>query len=166
MDRFDRRSDYSFVGEKGLSTEVANRLAKYKQIPSEWVIESFQKAQKAGEIEMNVEGLTLGADDIVVRKTNINQGKGQDNPLKFVTFYKEVMLGGQPRYQAVHMNPDDVSVMMPERNQSTIIRMFCKDESKFDLAKEAFNAFCKEKLGGAMVLDREFSQSASQMALR
>ena len=58
----------------------------------------------------------------------------------------------------------EISMMMPEKCQATIVRLFVKDEAKFDQAREAFNLFCKEKLGGEPHVERGLSHSQSAHA--
>lgn len=40
-----------------------------------------------------------------------------------------------------------VSTITPKIYQEYIMRLFVKDDSKFEVAKNAFNKFCEEKLG-------------------
>lgn len=65
--RLDSRNFYSFVGEKGLSTEKANQI---KSISEAQVIEAYK--QSVGDCPL--EEVALTAADIVVRKYNINMG--------------------------------------------------------------------------------------------
>ena len=48
---------------------------------------------------------------------------------------------------------------MPERCQSTIVRLFVKDDFKENQAKDAFKAFCLANLGGQPEIKREMTHS-------
>ena len=97
----------------------------------------------------------LRASDIVIRKFNINMGMKNVNPLEKVSFYREV----DGEYQKVQKDPAEISKMMAENCQRTIVRCFLKDESKFELAQNAFKQFCVEKLGGEALMSRYHSHS-------
>ena len=87
----------------------------------------------------------LHAEDIVLRKFNINMGMKDKHPLEAVRFYRTDQVGN---YQLVKKELTDISLLMPDQAQSCVMRLFVKDESKFQLAANAFEQFCKEKLGG------------------
>ena len=70
----------------------------------------------------------LQASDIAIRKFNINMGMKSRNPLQTVSFYREV----NGVYQHVQKDPDEISMMMAENCQRTIVRCFLKDEQKFE----------------------------------
>ena len=101
----------------------------------------------------------MHASDIVVRKFNINMGMKDKNPLERVSFYREV----DGFYERIQKDPCEISMMMPQKCQNTIVRLFVKDESKFYLAKVAFNTFCVNELGGAPLIERDLSHSQSAL---
>jgi hypothetical protein len=59
----------------------------------------------------------------------------------------------------VRKNLGEISTMMPERVQTTTLRCFVKYDEKFEAAKHAFTAYCKDKLGGAVIRAKELSHS-------
>lgn len=142
VDRLDHRQLYSFVGEKGLKTEVAKRIT---ELTEEQVIEVYKECF-IGEDDVS----DLKATDIIVRKYNINMGMKEKNPLASVSFYVE----RDGVYERVEKDPSEISMMMPEKCQATIVRLFVKDDSKFEQAKEAFRVFCERKLGGEPMIER------------
>ena len=99
--------------------------------------------------------ITLEAKDIVVRKFNINMGMKERNPLESVSFYREE----NGFYHRVQKEVREISLMMPEKCQATIVRMYVKDDSKFRQANAAFRAFCVSKLGGEPLIERDLSCS-------
>ena len=105
VSRFDRRNFYSFVGEKGLSTE---RAAKIKTVTEAQVIEAYNATGENGVIG---DEDTLTQADIVVRKFNINMGQRDKNPLENVTFYFE-----KDGYYELRKKPlAEISLLMPEK---------------------------------------------------
>ena len=70
---------------------------------------------------------SLKEEDIAVRKFNINMGKKHRNPLECVSFYREK----NGVYQLVKKRVDEISMMMPEKCQATLVRLFVKNEDKF-----------------------------------
>lgn len=112
-----------------------------------------------GEYSDRIEDVAadLMPEDIVIRKFNINMGMKTKNPLETVSFYREV----DGMYKKVTKEPGEISLMMAERCQATIVRCFLRDESKFEQAKEAFLVFCRTKLGGEPLEARDLSHSQS-----
>jgi len=145
--RLDTRKIYSSVGEKGLSPEKA---AQIKQITEEDII---NHASDSGD---------LRAEDIVVRKFSVNMGMKDKNPMSCVSFYRNSEEG----YQRIKKELDEMSTMMPEKCESHCVRLFVKDETKFELASNAFKQFCKERLGGKPFQTREISHSQSQQVVQ
>ena len=101
IDRLDRRQLYSFIGEKGLSNEKAEKIKSiteqdlidaYKQsLKNEDATAALIEAQNGADAEEFKEGdHELLASDIVIRKFNINMGMKNVNPLEKVSFYREV----------------------------------------------------------------------------
>lgn len=82
-------------------------------------------AFESGEVELKEE-------DIVVRKFSFNMGMKNKNPLECVSFYRESQDG--LRYERVNKKLTEISLMMPEKVQSTVVRLFVKDEDKFLVA--------------------------------
>ena len=65
-------------------------------------------------------------------------GMKQRNPLECVSFYTE----RDGSYVSIKKQLSEISLMMPEKCQATIVRLFLKDENKFSQAKLAFKTFC------------------------
>ena len=101
----------------------------------------------------------LKPEDICVRKCNMHFGMKEKNPLSEVSFFR-VKQDGQ--YEKFNKRPEEISTMLPEHVMSTCIRVYCKDESKFELAQNAFKQFCVEKLGGEALMARYHSHSQNQ----
>ena len=77
----------------------------------------------------------LKAEDICVTKFNMHFGMKEKNPLGNVSFYR---LDQDGHYEKFNKRPEEISLLMPENMMSTGIRVYCKDESKFELAQNAF----------------------------
>jgi len=107
--RFDSRGQYTFVGEKGLSKAVAD---EHLNITEEDVIEFAEGDLKVGEIS--------------VRKFYINMGMKDQNPMKDVRYYDKKELN-----QCFTRENYEISLMMPEKYESHVLRMFVKDDKKF-----------------------------------
>ena len=73
-------------------------------------------------------------------------GKKNRNPLEYVTFYK--LNEERTGYDTFRKQPDEVSTIVPLSCQTTLLRVFVKDDTKFRKAQMAFVQYCKEKLGG------------------
>jgi hypothetical protein len=56
------------------------------------------------------------------------------NPLQKVSFYK----ASEPN-TLIQKQAHEITQLIPEKCQSTVIRLFVKDEAKFNAAKRAFN---------------------------
>lgn len=81
-------------------------------------------------------------------------GNKDKNPLKNVRFYSK-----QDYTKTLLKQEEDISIMFPEKNESTAIRLYVKDESKFATAKQAFMRFCEERLGNKPLFTREMCHS-------
>jgi hypothetical protein len=78
----------------------------------------------------------LKASDIVVRKFNIHMGMKNKNPLEQVSLYN--VSQDRKSMCAFNKDPAEISTIVPEKVQSTVVRLFVKDSSKFNEAKNAF----------------------------
>lgn len=115
--RFDSRGQYTFVGEKGLTKTIAD---KYPNISEEDVIEFADRDLKPGED-------LIKPDEISVRKFYINMGMKDQNPIKDVRFFNHK----EPNQCYTRQN-HEISLMMPEKYESHVLRMFVKDDNKFE----------------------------------
>mmetsp|Transcript_20732 Transcript_20732/g.27982 ORF Transcript_20732/g.27982 Transcript_20732/m.27982 type:complete len:91 (+) Transcript_20732:1300-1572(+) len=87
-------------------------------------------------------------------------GMKDKNPLEKVSFYREEA----GYYRKIEKQPEEISMMMPERCQTTTVRLFVKDDAKFEQAGKAFRVFCERKLGGEPLIERDASHSQSAIA--
>ena len=89
-----------------------------------------------------------------MKKFAISMGMKTINPMERVGFYKT----SDPETVIVK-KAHEISTMMPEKCQSTVIRLFVKDDAKMDAAKRAFDDFCAGKLGDKPDQLREHAHS-------
>lgn len=80
-------------------------------------------------------GSKLSADDIILHKTRINFGKGQENPIAFVNFYSKTNIT-----QPFGMSREQVCTLLPSTFQEDIVRVFVRQP---ELAKSAQRAMSK-----------------------
>ncbi|XP_064596465.1 deoxynucleoside triphosphate triphosphohydrolase SAMHD1-like [Liolophura sinensis] len=85
---------------------------------------------------------TLTVEDLYVQVTNLNYGKGNQNPIGDVRFYSK-----ENHDEAIEISEEEVSMMLPRKYSEQIIRLFCKkdDTDVQDLAKKCFQKWCKER---------------------
>ena len=62
-------------------------------------------------------------------------------------------------YEYIKKELHDISMMMPKYVETHGIRIYVKDENKFEQAANAFRHFSKEKLGGDLSHERHQSHS-------
>ena len=71
----------------------------------------------------------LQPEDIFVRKFDINMGMKDKHPLEQVRFYRKDQDGN---FELIQKQLNEISTMMPEKAQSSVVRLFVKDEKKFE----------------------------------
>lgn len=62
-------------------------------------------------------------------------------------------------YEIRKKQPAEISLMIPEKCQKTVLRLFVKSDDKFSQAKAAFEVFCKSCLDGIPDTGRDLSHS-------
>lgn len=90
-------------------------------------------------------------------------GMKEINPLQNVSFYRTCNSGTEIRI--VKKELDEISNMMPEQAQTTVLRCFVKNDEQFAAAKNAFKAFCLDKLGSEPIRNKELSHSQMREVL-
>ena len=81
----------------------------------------------------------LEPKDICVKQFSVNMGMKDRNPLQYVSFYRIE----DGKAYLVDKTLDEISFMMPQRVQAKTVRIFVRNDSKFEAAKIAFKQFCK-----------------------
>jgi hypothetical protein len=88
----------------------------------------------------------LTEEDISLRKYTVNFAQGDKDPFEFVKFYNPPKL--ESRYNdnlcdqtflaSFLMDRKTVSLITPNIFQEHIVRLFCKDKDKVEIADKAF----------------------------
>lgn len=79
----------------------------------------------------------LGREDIIVRIISISFGMKQKDPIESVIFFDK---DGQPK----KIKKDHISQLLPQQFEEKYIRVYCRNPSKKDMAKECFQEWCKK----------------------
>lgn len=130
LERLDRRELYPMVCEFLVDTENYQRL------------HDLTAAEVANCQSDNTSAkLQLHPDDIIVHKSYINYGKGAQNPVSFVKFYKK-----DYSHQNFSMTKNEISSVLPSNFQEYIVRVFLRgDIQKLPTAKKAARKLCKRR---------------------
>ncbi|CDW75436.1 hd phosphohydrolase domain-containing protein [Stylonychia lemnae] len=120
------RNIYRYIDQKLLVEKDLN-----KQITAQEIV-GYQDVSK-----FNVE---LRPEDIIVSFHTLNWGKGNENPLNAVRFYRQ----NENDIETFYKTRQEVGLCHPKVYQEHYLRVFVKDETKFDAAKHAFATMCKK----------------------
>ncbi len=149
--RLHRRDLYKFVGEYICNSKNAS-LEKFLNLKEEDIV----NCSCSGDDQ-------LLKDDIKIMKYNLNLGKGEEDPLKYVKFYdnKNYPL------KSKNLDKSEISYMMSNNFTEIIVRVYVKDYSKLKEAKKAFLKFCNEKAGESPhFYEKEFSDRYNRSAAK
>lgn len=113
--RIRTRDLYKYIGE----TECHD---VYTTLPKSVTLNKVDK----------IEGLER--EDVIVENLIMNYSCGTDNPVDNIYFYKTK----DPTY-CYQVDKNSVSKMLPSVFQEHILRLYCKDKSKIDLAREVYD---------------------------
>lgn len=87
-------------------------------------------------------GQQLFPDDIIVQNMKIDYCKKDKNPVDHVYFFQDAQ-----SIDKFHIPKDKVSSLLPEFFLDRRVRLFVKDEEKFDAASKAFESFQTRRFG-------------------
>ncbi|CAG8494845.1 12102_t:CDS:10 [Funneliformis caledonium] len=75
----------------------------------------------------------LGENDVIVDRIKLNYAKKNENPVDCVKFYNQYEID-----KAFYLDKSQVSYLVPEQYEETIIRIFTRDDSKRKAVQESF----------------------------
>jgi len=130
MERIRNRDLYKCVGERLIQKE--NEKEILRKLTSQDLC-NYQLMDGSGELNEN---------DVEIFLYDINYGFGNKNPFDYIRFYQNVgdgMLGFKLELKMV--KGKNSSYATGKCFKETYIRVFVKDKSKIEMAKEAFNNF-------------------------
>lgn len=122
------RNLYKYLGETQPKREKI-RKEEYERLPQEV---AKAKPEKAPDVE-------LKAEDFIVDVINVDYGMEDKNPIDRVHFYCK-----SNSKQAVRINKEQVSQLLPEKFAEQLIRVYCKkkDGKSLDAAGKHFVQWC------------------------
>jgi len=94
-------------------------------------------------------------DEIIVKKLNIDWGKGETDPVSQVYFYNY-------HDQIRNIKKEEVSHIIPAEFSKSLIRIYAKNKAHLPVIKKAFNILCEEKNKNTKFHSYEKSNSRSK----
>ncbi|WZN63982.1 deoxynucleoside triphosphate triphosphohydrolase [Chloropicon roscoffensis] len=131
VDRIRRRKLYKYVNEYCVPTE---RLPNWQKVKAEDVVGCQLKNQ--------AHGVELKPDDIVIQNLKIDWAMKDKNPVDHVYFFQNARSS-----EKFHIPKEKVSTLLPEVFQERKVRLFVKDQEKFDAASIAFEEYQRRFYG-------------------
>ena len=131
VDRIRRRKLYKYVNEYCVPTE---RLPKWQKVKAEDGVGCQLKNQ--------AHGVELKPDDIVIQNLKIDWAMKDKNPVDHVYFFQNARSS-----EKFHIPKEKVSTLLPEVFQERKVRLFVKDQEKFDAASIAFEEYQRRFYG-------------------
>ncbi|RKP13824.1 HD phosphohydrolase domain-containing protein [Piptocephalis cylindrospora] len=103
-------------------------------IPPNWMTHlTKEKINENAIIDHQPSGSHLNKEDVIVEWAKLNYGSGDKNPVDSVKFYSK-----HDHHEAFHISKERVSLLVPERYQEVIIRVYTRDTNKVRLDEESF----------------------------
>ncbi len=128
VSRIYYRDLYKYVGEY---TSASSKISeKFRYMTADDLV-NFSSSEEN----------PLRVEDIRIMKYSLDCCKGEEDPISFVKFYDK--LGSDVK----HLARQDVSLLISNNFNETIVRVYVTDQSKLKAAKSAFIKFCNEKTG-------------------
>lgn len=129
--RIYQRDLYKFVGEKTCFASSAH-YEKFINLTEDDILNSSTSDGLYKE-EMLVPG------DVKIMKCKLDFCKGEEDPIKYVTFYEKK----KGKIQISNKERTDISLITPNNFSEMIFRVYVTNPSKLSAAKSAFQNFCE-----------------------
>ncbi|CAI2168138.1 14688_t:CDS:10 [Funneliformis geosporum] len=123
--RIRTRDLYKFVDEFIIPLELKDHLTE-KKINSREIIAHQSDNDRLGE------------DDVIVNRIKLSYAKKNENPVDYVKFYNQYDID-----KAFNLEKSQVSYLIPEQYEETIIRIFTRDCSKMKPVQDCFRKLLK-----------------------
>ncbi|XP_064399038.1 deoxynucleoside triphosphate triphosphohydrolase SAMHD1-like isoform X2 [Halichondria panicea] len=110
--------------------------------PSGVYLSKDTSSQLATDIIDSLMGVCpLTSADLVVDLVTFDYGKGDENPIDYMSFYSK----HEPEH-AIKVRKDQVSEMLPHKFREQIVRVYCKrlDKASLEAAQRYFLAWCRK----------------------
>ncbi|XP_011364888.1 deoxynucleoside triphosphate triphosphohydrolase SAMHD1 isoform X1 [Pteropus medius] len=129
LKKIEHRNLYKYVGETQPVGETKINKEDY-----EWIPKDIAEAKPGVLLETE-----LKAEDFIVDVINVNYGLEDKNPIDHMYFYCK----SDPE-QAIQINKNQVSKLLPEKFSEQLIRVYCKktDEKSLFAARQHFVYWC------------------------
>lgn len=130
LERLDRRQLYPMICEFIVDSENLQQLESLTR-------EEFVSCQSGSTPAK----LQLQPDDIIVHRSSINYGKGNNNPVSYVKFYSK-----HSSNQSFNIPKSEISALLPAHFQEHIVRIFLRgDLAKLPTAQKAGRRLIKRR---------------------
>ncbi|KFH02261.1 metal-dependent phosphohydrolase HD domain-containing protein [Toxoplasma gondii VAND] len=140
---------YRFAGEVPLQECDSHKLRELEALATPETIVQHAPCNPPGLPGVASDSSRLKAQDLIVDWNTNHYGQGQEDPLQCVRFYS-------PDNEDVSfLACDETRRLYPKSFQERYLRMYCKDSRKLEVAKAAFQTFCRH-----YGLTRQFDASA------
>ncbi|KEP63602.1 UNVERIFIED_CONTAM: metal-dependent phosphohydrolase HD domain-containing protein [Hammondia hammondi] len=140
---------FRFAGEVPLQECDSHTLRELEALATPESIVQHAPCNPPGLPGLASDSCRLKAQDLIVDWNTNHYGQGQEDPLQCVRFYS-------PDNEDVSfLACDETRRLYPKSFQERYLRMYCKDSRKLEVAKAAFQAFCRHH-----GLTRQFDASA------
>lgn len=131
VNRIYRRDLYKFVGEK-TCLPSSKQYEKFLNLSEDDII----NCADSDVVEFH-DALRRG--DIKIMKFKLDFCKGDEDPVKYVSFYKK----NNSTMKIVDIDKNDVSLLVPNNFFEIIVRIYVTSKDKLSAAKNAFLKFCE-----------------------